>query len=399
MARKNVIVVVSVAAAIFLVVDAGLGLWSAGEIRVQVGSQFDEEQLVIAHSVSLFSRPESGKIQFIIMSNMNKQGRFCPHCAGKIVQKKIDGRLRNYCPQCKTTFYDNPLPVVSAVVVNPDREILLVLRDREPKAGIWALPSGFVEVAETIEQAVVRELKEETGITGKVLRLLDTKSEFNEFYGSLIWVTFEVQELSGEIAAGDDARDARFFSIFALPELAFSPNKDAIGRYLRLYGELWAMQDSFRDPEEGHFHPLVEIITRDAHLIAENWAMEVVSHPSTQNYSRLPKDEVYEQARAVISQLGQWLIRPGENMDEIWKGFQKSGAEGRRKGYRLSEMISALSRIREHIFTRVLAQGGVWKNPVKIYQSINIVSRVNLFYDKAIYHMARGFESGEESGN
>jgi 8-oxo-dGTP diphosphatase len=333
------------------------------------------------------------------LSNMNKQDRFCPHCAGKIVQMKIDGRLRNYCPQCETVFYDNPLPVVSAVVVNPHREILLVLRDREPKAGIWALPSGFVEVGETIEEAVVRELKEETGITGKVLRLLDTKSDFNEFYGSLIWVTFEVQWLSGKIAAGDDARDARFFSIVALPELAFSTNKAAIDYCLNLYAALWAMQDSFHDPEEGFFSPLYEIITRDAHLIAANWAAEVSSHPSTKNHSRLPSDEVYEQARTVISQFGQWLIRPGEKMDEIWESFQKRGAEGRQQGYRLSEMISALSLTRKHIFSHVLALGGIWKNPVKMNRSMEIVSRVNLFYDKAMYHMARGFEMGEKSGN
>ncbi len=164
---------------------------------------------------------------------MRKGRRFCSECAGDIEQLGIDGHIRDYCPRCETIFYDNPLPVVSALVVNSDRKILLVLRDREPKEGMWALPSGFVELGETIEEAVLRELKEETGITGEVVRLLDTESHFEEFYGDLIWVTFEVKWSSGEISPGDDARQARFFSVFDLPALAFSTNQSAIDLYLK----------------------------------------------------------------------------------------------------------------------------------------------------------------------
>ena len=114
--------------------------------------------------------------------------KYCPKCGSKITRKKIEDRLRDYCKDCQTVFYDNPLPVVSAVVPNKYREILLVLRDREPYAGKWCLPSGFVELNETVEKGVIRELKEETGISGKVLRLTDTYSRYNSIYGDLIWV-------------------------------------------------------------------------------------------------------------------------------------------------------------------------------------------------------------------
>jgi 8-oxo-dGTP diphosphatase len=169
---------------------------------------------------------------------MRKQRLFCPYCSYNIEQRDIDDRHRDYCPRCETVFYDNPLPVVSAVVVNSQKEVLLVLRANAPKAGMWALPSGFVELGETIEDAALRELKEETGITGEVLRLLDTRSHFSEFYGDLIWISFEIKWLSGKINAGDDARDAGFFPIFDLPELAFSTNKDAVNRYLNHHPDL-----------------------------------------------------------------------------------------------------------------------------------------------------------------
>ena len=136
---------------------------------------------------------------------------YCANCGAKITHKKIDGRQREYCTNCDTIFYDNPLPVVSAIVPNKNREILLVLRDREPYAGRWCLPSGFVELNESIQKAVLRELKEETGINGKVLRLVDTLSRYNDAYGDLIWVTFEVLKISGKLTPADDARDAKYF--------------------------------------------------------------------------------------------------------------------------------------------------------------------------------------------
>jgi 8-oxo-dGTP diphosphatase len=61
----------------------------------------------------------------------------------------------------------SPIPVVSCVVINEGR-ILLLKRAMEPGKGKWALPAGYVEPAETIEQAIIREMKEETGLDVEV---------------------------------------------------------------------------------------------------------------------------------------------------------------------------------------------------------------------------------------
>ncbi len=325
---------------------------------------------------------------------------YCPKCSSKISNILLEGRQRDHCTNCRTTFYDNPLPVASSVVVNDKREILLVLRKNEPRAGMWGLPSGFAETHETVEEAALRELKEEAGITGRVVRLLDTKSHYNDFYGDLIWVTFEVKHLTGEPIAGDDAAEVKFFPLSNLPEIAFSPNYRAIHRYINRHRDLWSMQDSFHRLEGGSRQPkgempsdsLFQIISKDADTITENWIADVQSRSSTSHYATKPHDEVYQKAHIVISQFGKWMIHPEQKMDDIWEYFNKIGGERKNEKYRLSEVISALSLTRKHIFAHVFAQGGIWEKPLEMYRSMEFVSRVNLFFDRATYYITKGFE-------
>ncbi len=332
---------------------------------------------------------------------MKRQRNFCPNCSGKIIEKLVENRKRDYCAKCETVFYTNPLPVASSIVVNDKQEILLVLRKNEPRAGMWGLPSGFAETHETIEEAALRELHEETGITGKIVRLLDTKSHYNDFYGDLIWVTFEVKYESGNLMAGDDAEDVRYFPLNQLPEIAFSPNYRAIHQYLNRYRDLWAMQDSFHRLEGGTHQPkgdlpsdsLFSIINKDANIITENLLAELQTHASTPHYALKPSEEVYEKAHHVISQFGEWMIHPGEKMTDIWEYFDKIGGERRNEGYQLSEVISAISLTRKHIFAHVFAQGGIWEKPMEMYRSMEFMSRVNLFFDRATYHISKGYEN------
>ena len=107
-----------------------------------------------------------------------------------------------------------------------------------------------MELNESIEKAIIRELKEETGIKGKVLRLLDTNSRYNGIYGDLIWVTFEIKKSSEKVIAGDDARDAKYFPINDLAKLSFSANRQAVKRLIKTYRNLWQMEDSIKNIEK-----------------------------------------------------------------------------------------------------------------------------------------------------
>jgi len=109
--------------------------------------------------------------------------KFCTACGKKLREKIIEGRRRNICTECGHIAYENPLPVASAIVMNGRKEILLVRRAHHPMKGMWCLPSGFIEADERIEDGAQRELQEETGIRGKVKRLISAETAHSYFYG------------------------------------------------------------------------------------------------------------------------------------------------------------------------------------------------------------------------
>jgi NADH pyrophosphatase NudC (nudix superfamily) len=69
---------------------------------------------------------------------------YCPYCSLTLQTRPEHDVLRDYCEHCDKFFYDNPLPVVSSIVVN-DRKVLLIKRKIEPNKGEWCLPMGFAD--------------------------------------------------------------------------------------------------------------------------------------------------------------------------------------------------------------------------------------------------------------
>ncbi len=112
---------------------------------------------------------------------------------------------------------------VVALAGEPARSVLLIERGGEPFAGSWALPGGFVEGGERVIAAAARELGEETRIEAGPLELLgvyDTPGR--DPRGPTVSVVY-VMRSAGELDArgGDDAANARWFSLQQLPQLAF----------------------------------------------------------------------------------------------------------------------------------------------------------------------------------
>ncbi|MDQ7970287.1 MAG: NUDIX hydrolase, partial [Oxalicibacterium faecigallinarum] len=107
-----------------------------------------------------------------------------------------------------------PVPAVIAVVLRGD-EILLVCRKTPPDAGMWGFPGGKMEFGETIEQAAIRELQEETGIIAEpdgVLTVLDSfhKDETGNLTHHFILPAIACRWISGEPVAADDAAIAEW---------------------------------------------------------------------------------------------------------------------------------------------------------------------------------------------
>ncbi|MBR5346469.1 MAG: NUDIX hydrolase [Deltaproteobacteria bacterium] len=121
------------------------------------------------------------------------------------------------CPKCQTEVkeYKNPFPTVD-IIIRIAGKIVLVER-RNPPHG-WALPGGFVDYGESLEQAAAREALEETGLMVKNLRQFRAYSAPNRdprFHTvSMVFIA----DAEGEPQGGDDALRARLFSPEALPK-------------------------------------------------------------------------------------------------------------------------------------------------------------------------------------
>ncbi len=162
---------------------------------------------------------------------------FCNYCRGTLIRRHHEGRERKVCESCGEVYYENPLPAVSVIVANARGEFLLVKRAREPAKDTWCFPIGFAESDESIEDAAMRELKEEAGIEGRVVRIVDVFSETNEIYGAVLVVSFEAERVGGIERAGDDAVDWAYFPVAGLPELAFPSQERALKKFLALKPE------------------------------------------------------------------------------------------------------------------------------------------------------------------
>lgn len=129
------------------------------------------------------------------------------------------------CPRCgeKVRSYRNPIPTVD-IIIEMAGGIVLIKRKNPPLG--WALPGGFVDYGETLEQAAVREAREETSLGIVNLRLLGCYSDPTRDPRQHTISTVYVAEGNGTPQARDDAADLAVFPTAALPaSLCFDHGK------------------------------------------------------------------------------------------------------------------------------------------------------------------------------
>jgi len=139
-------------------------------------------------------------------------------------------------------IYDYPRPAltVDAVIFRKHAgvfEVLLIQRKHYPFEGMWALPGGFVDIDETCEHAVIRELEEETHLKLDGLEQLHTFSALGrDPRGRTVSVTFYgmADYNHSNVKGGDDASDARWFTLEEMPPLAFDHIEGVMMAYERI---------------------------------------------------------------------------------------------------------------------------------------------------------------------
>jgi 8-oxo-dGTP diphosphatase len=150
----------------------------------------------------------------------------------------VAGRVRQMCPACGFVLYQNPVPGAGVLVEMEtgagESGIVLVRRGQPPFEGWWALPAGYIEADESVEQAAVRECKEETGLDVELLELFGVYSFPEGPVQSGIIIFYRALPVGGELRAGDDAQDVGVFPPHALPDkLAFRTHREVLARWVR----------------------------------------------------------------------------------------------------------------------------------------------------------------------
>ena len=115
-----------------------------------------------------------------------------------------------------------PIPCVGAIIKDGSGRLLLIQRGHDPEAGRWSLPGGRIEPGETDEQALIREVREETGLTVICQHLVGSVKRSASRSAVLDIRDYAATVTGGRLAAGDDAADVRWVSPAGLTDLVLT---------------------------------------------------------------------------------------------------------------------------------------------------------------------------------
>lgn len=164
--------------------------------------------------------------------NKNVTYKFCPLCTKPFVKKRLieNEPERLVCNGCGFVFYLDP-KLVACTIAETDHGIVLQRRNKQPQKGYWVLPGGFVDRGETLEEAAVREFREETGLDSKVVKLLGNYSYPGE---ANIIIVYQSMVLGGRIRPCHESMSIDEFKKNQIPwdYLAFETTRRALRKYV-----------------------------------------------------------------------------------------------------------------------------------------------------------------------
>ena len=169
----------------------------------------------------------------------NETIRFCPQCGGTLETRllKPTEPPRLVCSRCGFVYYLDPKVAVGTIITDERGHVVLVRRAIEPGYGKWVFPGGFIDRGETVEDAAIREAREECGLDVRLERLLNIYSYSGV---AVIIIAFTATIVGGCLGCDDEGLEAQFFPPEAIPweELAFRSTADALEEFLNVGREL-----------------------------------------------------------------------------------------------------------------------------------------------------------------
>ncbi len=147
--------------------------------------------------------------------------KYCPMCASPLVEKYIFNIERQTCPECGFILFPAP-KLVTVVVVEYEGKILLGKRNMNPARGMWSFFGGYVDRGEKLEEAAIREVKEETNLDVQLDGLLGLYSENGSPH---VLVAYRASAIHNDISAlaaqPEEMSELALFSLEEIPKLAF----------------------------------------------------------------------------------------------------------------------------------------------------------------------------------
>ncbi len=165
-------------------------------------------------------------------------GQYCRKCGQPVVPSVPpgDNRPRALCHECGHVEYDNPKNVVGCLLVWQGK-VLLCRRAIEPRYGLWTLPAGFMENAESLQDGAQRECLEEAEARVDGIHLF---AVYSLPHISQVYIMFRGELREGYAAAGDETLEVGLFDEASIPwnDLAFPVVTETLERHFERPGEL-----------------------------------------------------------------------------------------------------------------------------------------------------------------
>ena len=153
---------------------------------------------------------------------------FCFQCGTALVARLQEDRERPTCPACGYIVYLDP-KVAVAVVLGDDDGVLLGRRRIDPASGRWSFPAGYVNRGEVLEEAAIREVQEELGVTVELTGLVGVYSTRGD---PVVLVVYAGGIREGEPRPdGNEVSEVRRFPLDDLPELAFPHDAQVLAEW------------------------------------------------------------------------------------------------------------------------------------------------------------------------
>jgi hypothetical protein len=135
---------------------------------------------------------------------------------------------------------------------------------------------------------------------------------------------------------------------------------------------------------------LVELIEQNADQLTKRWMKIVRTHEGTPTYHTYDEDKLYGRAYSVYSQLGKWISAETTD-DEVKAIYTALGAQRRKEGFNVSELLEALLVTRQVLWSKVESEG-LLDTALDLNQALDLNDRVVAFFDRCAVYAARGYE-------